>query len=98
MEHKAAFLAVVLCFVVQACCELALPNYTSSIVDVGIQQSGIENPSAEVITQDTYDIVTMVAPVDDEMLIRDSYDLDVESGCYRLNDYGNIIDRNSMTR
>ena len=88
MEHKAAFLAVILCFVVQACCELALPNYTSSIVDVGIQQSGIENPSAEVITQDTYDIVTMVAPVDDEMLIRDSYDLDVESGCYRLNDYG----------
>ena len=43
MEHKLAFVAVVLCFVIQACCELALPRYTSDIVDVGIQQSGIEN-------------------------------------------------------
>ncbi len=45
MEHKVAFCIVVLCFVVQACCELALPQYTSNIVDVGIAQFGIDSES-----------------------------------------------------
>ena len=88
MEHKAAFLIVVLCFVVQACCELALPKYTSNIVDVGIQQSGIENPSPEVLSADTYGIVTMLAPSDDEATIRVSYDFDSDAGYYVLNAEG----------
>ncbi len=88
MEHKAAFLIVVLCFVVQACCELALPKYTSNIVDVGIQQSGIENPSPEVLSADTYDVVTMLAPSDDEATIRVSYDFDAAAGYYVLNAEG----------
>lgn len=45
MEHKVAFFVIVLCFVVQACCELALPKYTSDIIDVGIAQFGIESES-----------------------------------------------------
>ena len=88
MEHKAAFLIVVLCFVVQACCELALPKYTSNIVDVGIQQSGIENPSPEVLSADTFGIVTMLAPADDEATIRGSYDFDADAGYYVLNAEG----------
>ena len=88
MEHKAAFLIVVLCFVVQACCELALPKYTSNIVDVGIQQSGIENPSPEVLSADTYGVVTMLAPADDEATIRVSYDFDAGAGYYVLNAEG----------
>ena len=88
MEHKAAFLIVVLCFVVQACCELALPKYTSNIVDVGIQQSGIENPSPEVLSADTYGVVTMLAPADDEATIRVSYDFDADAGYYVLNAEG----------
>ena len=88
MEHKAAFLIVVLCFVVQACCELALPKYTSNIVDVGIQQSGIENPSPEVLSADTYGVVTMLAPADDEATIRVSYDFDAGAGYYVLNTEG----------
>ncbi len=88
MEHKAAFLIVVLCFVVQACCELALPKYTSNIVDVGIQQSGIENPSPEVLSADTYGVVTMLASADDEATIRVSYDFDSDAGYYVLNAEG----------
>ncbi len=88
MEHKAAFLIVVLCFVVQACCELALPKYTSNIVDVGIQQSGIENSSPEVLSADTFGVVTMLAPVDDEATIRVSYDFDAGAGYYVLNTEG----------
>lgn len=44
-----AILITVLLLFVQAYCELALPEYTSNIVNVGIQQSGIENTVPEVI-------------------------------------------------
>ena len=44
-EHKAAVLLIILLLVGQAYCDLALPSYTSDIVDVGIQQGGIEMPS-----------------------------------------------------
>ena len=43
-RHWAACLAVVALLVVQAYCDLSLPDYTSKIVDVGIQQGGIESP------------------------------------------------------
>ncbi len=44
-----ALLLVVLMLVVQAMCELALPSYTARIVNVGIQQQGIESSSPTVI-------------------------------------------------
>lgn len=44
-------LLVVLLLVVQAMCDLSLPDYTSRIVNVGIQQGGIENAVPQVIRQ-----------------------------------------------
>lgn len=41
-NSKAMVLTIILLLVVQAGCELSLPQYTSDIVDVGIQQGGIE--------------------------------------------------------
>ena len=38
-----AMIAIVLILVVQAYCDLSLPAYTSDIVNVGIQQGGIED-------------------------------------------------------
>ena len=43
-RHWAACLAVVALLFVQAYCDLSLPDYTSRIVDTGIQQGGIESP------------------------------------------------------
>ena len=40
---------------VQAYIELSLPTYTSNIINVGIQQSGIESGIPEVISVDTLD-------------------------------------------
>ena len=34
---------------VQASCELSLPTYTSNIINIGIQQGGIENAVPEII-------------------------------------------------
>ncbi len=44
-----ALLLVVAMLAVQAMCELALPGYTARIVNIGIQQQGIESPSPTVI-------------------------------------------------
>ena len=42
-EFKASAAAVILLLILQAYCDLSLPSYTSDIVDVGIEQGGIEN-------------------------------------------------------
>ena len=46
-EHKVTVLLIILLLIGQAYCDLALPSYTSDIVDVGIQQGGIENAVPE---------------------------------------------------
>lgn len=54
LEHKAALALLIVLLLVQAFCDLALPTYTAGIVDVGIRQFGIENPTPEqeeLITQ-----------------------------------------------
>ena len=47
-EHKGAIFLIVLLLIVEAWCDLSLPQYTSDIVDVGIQQGGIENAAPDV--------------------------------------------------
>lgn len=49
---KAIVLIVILLFL-QAYCDLSLPSYTSEIVDVGIQQGGIENAVATQLRSET---------------------------------------------
>ena len=44
---KKSVLAIVLLLIVQAYSDLALPQYTSDIVDVGIQQGGITYAAPE---------------------------------------------------
>lgn len=50
--------AVALLFV-QAMTELALPDYMSNIVNVGIQQGGIEDAIPEVVSKETFDDVSL---------------------------------------
>lgn len=43
--------AVVALLAAQAACELWLPTYTAAIVDVGIQQEGVESPVPEAVRE-----------------------------------------------
>ena len=43
-RHWAACLVVVALLIVQAYCDLSLPDYTSKIVDTGIQQAALKAP------------------------------------------------------
>ena len=47
-------MAIVLLLVVQASCDLTLPTFTSNIVNVGIQQKGIEDAVPDVMREETF--------------------------------------------
>lgn len=51
---RLSILAVVVLLVIQAFSDLSLPQYTSDIVDVGIQQGGIEDTALEAVRASTY--------------------------------------------
>ncbi len=46
---------IVLLLILQAVCDLALPQYTSDIIDTGIQNSGVEHVIPEAITASEYE-------------------------------------------
>ncbi len=58
---------------VQAICELNLPNYMSEIVNVGIQQSGIENSTPDAISEEGFDFITMFMSEEDKETTANSY-------------------------
>ena len=84
---KVAVLLIVCLLVVQAFTDLALPHYTSDIVDVDIQQSGVEHAATDEMTAKTHDEIAMMLPVDDEQTFRDAY-TETDDGTYKLNDQG----------
>ncbi len=49
-----SMLLVVLLLIVQAACALALPAYTSALVDVGVQQGGIPSPAADSLSAQAF--------------------------------------------
>lgn len=84
---KLAVFLILCLLVVQAFTDLALPNYTSQIVDVGIQQSGVEHAATDEMSAQTFDEVAMMLPTQDEQTFRDSY-TKTEQGTYKLSDQG----------
>ena len=86
-HHKIAVLLIVVLLAVQAFCDLSLPRYTSDIVDVGIQQSGVEHASASQLSARTHDLVEMMLPESDEQLFAEAYD-ETAGGDYTLTEVG----------
>ena len=72
-RHWAACLAVVVLLVVQAYCDLSLPDYTSKIVDTGIQQGGIESPVPDTVRDTTLQALELLMTEDDAALADAAY-------------------------
>lgn len=68
-----AIIAIVLLLIVQANCELGLPQYTSDIVDVGIQQGGIDSPLPVVLGQEELEQLTVFLSQEDAEQLREAY-------------------------
>ncbi len=66
-------LLVILLLFLQASCNLELPNYTSKIVDIGIQQSGIEDNVLEVIRESEYNKLMMFLDNDEKNIVNENY-------------------------
>ncbi|MEG1256591.1 ABC transporter ATP-binding protein [Clostridium sp.] len=61
--------------IVQAVCDLSLPDYTSNIVNVGIQQGGVENVAPEVIRESELDKLELFISEEDKLQIKSNYTL-----------------------
>lgn len=72
-EHKSIIFAIFLLLIVQAYCDLSLPQYMSDIVDIGIQQSGIEYAVPEKMRQETMENLCLFLSEEDAAKLRDSY-------------------------
>ena len=68
-------LIILVLLIIQAFCDLALPDYTSNIVNVGIQQGGIESTIPEVIRASEMDKILIFVSDDDKEYILDNYKL-----------------------
>ena len=67
-------LAVILLLFVQAYLDLTLPDYTSKIVNVGVQQGGIENAAIETIGEDTLNKLALFMDSKDKKYILNHYE------------------------
>ena len=66
-------LVIVILLCVQAATDLALPDYTSKIVNVGIQYGGIEEAVPEVVSEDAMEELLFFTEADEQIL--ENYDL-----------------------
>lgn len=74
-----SILAVIALLYGQAQCELALPDYMSDIVNVGIQKGGIEDGVPMVIRESEYRRIALFLEENEQMLFSDNYAL-LETG------------------
>ena len=83
-NSKAMVFTIILLLVIQAGCDLSLPQYTSDIVDVGIQQGGIERATPEKMRKETYENMCLFMTEEEIGQIEPYYSED-EEGNYVLN-------------
>lgn len=82
-EYKAAVFGIFLLLIVQAYCDLSLPQYMSDIVDIGIQQSGIEYAVPEEMREETFRNLCMFLAEEDVQKLEESY-RKMSNGNYEL--------------
>lgn len=81
-KSKAAVAAIIALLILQAYCDLALPQFTADIVDVGIGQGGIENAVPKRMRGETMEKLVLLMK-EEEALLRSSY-RQLEDGSYEL--------------
>lgn len=82
-ESKGMVVGIILLLIVQAVCELSLPQYTSNIVDIGIQQNGIEHVAMEEMRPETFEALQLFVSDEEAQTIAESYQVN-EEGNYEL--------------
>lgn len=68
--------------IVQAFCDLSLPQYTSDIIDVGIQNGGVEHILPDKVTAEEYELAEMFMTAEERTDWESSYTLEKSGNCY----------------
>ena len=87
--HMAAVLSIVAVLIVQAYCDLSLPSYTSDIVNIGIQQGGVDTHIPEMIAEEDMENLLLFVPKKEQDVVRKAYEEDdttYEKAAYVLKD------------
>ena len=78
-------IVIFILLVIQAYCDLELPQLTSNIIDTGIINGGVEHIMPKEITKETYDMMSYLMDDNEKEIWQDSYSL--EGSNYVLCDY-----------
>ena len=79
-KHKLAIFAAICCLVVQAYCDLALPTYTSDILNVGLQQGGIADGVMDTVQADSLETLELFMSDADVQTVEQAYSKPDASG------------------
>lgn len=79
-----AVIMILLLLVVQAYCDLALPDYTSNIIDVGISNNGIEHTMPEYISTSSFKTLEVFLTEEERADIESAYEFNKEKDYFRL--------------
>ena len=74
-RHTITIILVILFLFIQAMCDLALPDYTSKIVDVGISQNGIEDNVPKSILKNDLEKLMIFMNEEDAANVKEKYEL-----------------------
>ena len=91
-KSAVSVVAIIILLLVQALCDISLPDYTSKIVNIGIQQGGIENAVPEVIKENELKRLLMFVDNDDKDTVEDAYTL-VKSGDTNDEKYDEYVEK-----
>lgn len=71
--YATSICAIIAVLVLQAYCDLSLPAYTSDIVNVGIQQGGIDSSIPEEIRKEDMEKLFLFVTKEDQETVKESY-------------------------
>lgn len=71
-----AVVAIIAVLMIQAYCDLSLPGYTSDIVNVGIQQGGVDSAVPEQIAKADMEKLMLFVPKEEQKTVEESYTID----------------------
>ena len=72
--YAATIAAIVVILIAQAYCDLSLPSYTSDIVNVGIQQGGIDEKIPDAIAEEEMNKLLLFVAEEDQQTVLDAYE------------------------
>ena len=73
--YTATIVVIIGFLIVQATCDLSLPSYTSDIVNVGIQQGGIDEKIPEAVTEEEMERLLLFMSREDSERVLEAYEL-----------------------